>query len=80
MSEVGGSTKVQLHKGMWLLTTAEVSGYIEKLHYLHCEDISVNTVLYKTGGSETWIFSGISLPNLYLGTVWMLYFLWSREA
>lgn len=69
MSKVGDSPKVQLHKGMWLLTAAEASGYIEKLHYLHCQDIPVNTVLYKTGGSETWIFSGISLPNLHLGTV-----------
>lgn len=67
----GGSIKVQLHQGVCLLTAAEVSRYTEKLHYLHadCEDICVNTVIYKTGGSETWIFSGISLPNLYLGTV-----------
>lgn len=38
------------------------------LHYVHAdyEDIPENTVIYKTGGSETWIFSGISLPNLYL--------------
>lgn len=56
---------------MSLQTAAQISGYIEKPHYLHtdCEDISVNTVIYKTGGNETWIFSGISLPNLYSGTV-----------
>lgn len=37
------------------------------LHYVHAdyEDIPENTE-NKTGGSETWIFSGISLPNLYL--------------
>lgn len=71
MNKVGGSIKVQLHQGVWLLTAAEVISYIEKLHYLHAdyEDISVNTLIYKTGGRETWNFSGISLPNLSLGTV-----------
>lgn len=71
VNKMGASIKVQLHQGVWPLTAAEDSRYVEELHYLHpdYEDISVNTAIYKTGGSETCIFSGISLPNLYLGTV-----------